>query len=121
MAVTLGTREEPKKVAEAPAAGKESAFGLTLSPLDQQTRDRFNIPADAKGVVITGLDPNSEAAEKGLGVGDLIVQVSGEAVSSPADVEKNVKAAKSQNRKAVLLLVRKEDQQRFVALPIRNA
>jgi serine protease Do len=57
----------------------------------------------------------------GLDVGDLIVQVAGKPVASPADVEKTVKAARGSDRKSVLLLVRKDDQQRFVALPIRKA
>ena len=38
-----------------------------------------------------------------------------------SDVEKGIEAAERSDRKAVLLLVRKEDQQRFVALPIRKA
>jgi serine protease Do len=122
LSVTLGDRTESQQVAAATdGGGEESALGLTLSGLDRSTRQRFDIPADAEGVVITGLDPDSEAAAKGLGVGDVIVQVSGEAVRSPADVERTVKAAKGSDRKTVLLLVRKDDQQRFVALPIRNA
>ena len=120
MSVSLGTREEAKQVA-ALSGEDESALGMKLSGLDAKTRDQFGLPADAKGVMITDIDPNSEAAANGLSVGDLIVQVSGKPVATPADIEKSVKAAESSNRKAVLLLVRKEDQQRFVALPIRKA
>ena len=72
-------------------------------------------------MLITGIDPESDAAANGLDVGDLIVQVSGKAVASPSDVEHDIKAAKKESRKTVLLLVRKENEQRFVALPIRNA
>jgi len=120
MAVDLGTREEPKQVAALPD-GDDSALGMKLSKLDGETRDHFGLPENAKGVIITDIDPNSEAAAKGLSVGDVIVQVSGKSVSTPADIEKSIKTAKSSNRKAVLLLVKKEDQQRFVALPIRKA
>jgi serine protease Do len=121
MAVTLGTREEPQKVASPTRQGEDSALGMTLSRLDPETRDHFGLPKDARGVIITDIDPNSEAAAKGLTVGDVIVQVSGRSVDTPADIEKSIKAAKSSDRKAVLLLVKKEDQQRFVALPIRKA
>lgn len=120
ISVKLGTRGEPKQVAAA-SEGEDSALGLTLSGLDQSTRAQFGIPAEAKGVLITGLDPDSEAATTGLNVGDLIVQVSGKPVASPADVEASIKVAKNSARKSVLLLVRKDDQQRFVALPIRDA
>lgn len=121
MAVTLGTREEPQKVASGTRQGEDSALGMSLSRLDPETRDHFGLPKNAKGVIITDIDPNSEAAAKGLTVGDVIVQVSGRSVDTPADIEKSIKAAKSSDRKAVLLLVKKEDQQRFVALPIRKA
>jgi len=121
MAVKLGTREEPKKVAALTTQGEDSALGMKLSKLDPETRDHFGLPKNAKGVIITDIDPDSEAAAKGLDVGDVIVQVSGRSVDTPADIEKSIKAAKSSNRKAVLLLVKKEDQQRFVALPIRKA
>ena len=120
ISVKLGTRGEPKQVA-ATSQGEDSALGLTLSGLDRSTRAQFGIPADEKGVLITGLDPDGEAATTCLNVGDLIVQVSGKPVASPADVEKSIKAAKTSARKSVLLLVRKDDQQRFVALPIRDA
>lgn len=120
MEVKLGTREEPKKVAALSKEG-DSALGMKLSKLDNEARDHFGISKDAKGVIITDIDPNSEAAAKGLNVGDVIVQVSGKSVDTPADIEKSIKAAENSNRKAVLLLVKKEDQQRFVALPIRKA
>ena len=121
LAVKLGTREEPKKVAALTKEGEDSALGMKLSKLDRETRDHFGLSKDAKGVIITDIDPDSEAAAKGLDVGDVIVQVSGRSVDTPADIEKSIKAAKSSDRKAVLLLVKKEDQQRFVALPIRKA
>jgi len=121
MSISLGTREEQKQVAALTPKGEKSAFGMKLSRLDPQTREHFGLDADAKGVVITDIDPTSDAAEKGLEVGDVIVQVSGKSVNTPADIEKSIAAAKDSHRKAVLLLVRKEDQQRYVALPVRKA
>jgi len=120
VSIDLGTRQEEQQVAQA-SQPEGSTLGMKLSRLDQSTRQQFNIPDDAKGVLVTAIDPESDAAANGLDVGDLIVQVAGKAVASPADVETGIKAAKSHARKTVLLLVRKEDQQRFVALPIRKA
>ena len=122
IAVTLGTRKAPDQLAKASVQGEKSEqLGLSLSGLDRSTRQEFGIPDDAKGVVITALDPDSEAATTGLSVGDLIVQVSGKPVASPADVEKSIADAREHDRASILLLVRKDDQQRFVALPIRDA
>ena len=120
VAVSLGTRSEPQQVAKA-AEGSSAALGMKLSRLDRSAREQFNLPEDAKGVIITAIDPDSDASAMGLDVGDLIVQVGGKPVASPADVEKTIKAARGSDRKSVLLLVRKDDQQRFVALPIRKA
>ncbi len=120
ISVKLGTRQAKMQVAEAEQP-ENATLGMKLSRLDKSTRQQFNIPDDAKGVLITGIDPESDAAANGLDVGDLIVQVSGKAVASPSDVEHDIKAAKKESRKTVLLLVRKENEQRFVALPIRNA
>jgi serine protease Do len=121
MAISLGTREEQKQVAALTPKGEKSAFGMKLSRLDPKTRDHFGLEPDVKGVVITDIDPSSDAAAKGLEVGDVIVQVSGKSVDTPADIEKSIAVAKDSHRKAVLLLVRKEDQQRYVALPVRKA
>ena len=122
LTVELGTREEPKQVSSLDLKkGEHSALGMTLRGLDDKTREHFGLADDTKGVVITDIDPSSEAAAKGLNVGDLIVRVSGKSVDTPADVEKSIEAAQDNDRKAVLLLVRKEDQQRFVALPVRKA
>jgi len=121
MTISLGTREEAKQVASLSEKGEKSAYGMKLSKLDAQTRDHFGLAPDVKGVVITDIDPSSDAAAKGLEVGDVIVQVSGKSVDTPADIEKSIAAAKDSDRKAVLLLVRKEDQQRFIALPVRKA
>jgi serine protease Do len=120
IAVNLGTRNEPQQVASA-TEGSSAALGMKLSRLDRAAREQFNLPDDAKGVIITAIDPDSDASAMGLDVGDLIVQVAGKPVASPADVEKTIKAARGSDRKSVLLLVRKDDQQRFVALPIRKA
>ncbi len=69
---------------------------------------------DGAGVRITQLDPKSQAADRGLKPGDVILEVSGEDVSSPGDVAHALKNAKG---KKVLLLVRSGDQQTYITLP----
>jgi serine protease Do len=80
-------------------------FGLALGPSD-----------DNKGVVVTDVDPNGQAAERGLQPGDVILSVGDTAVKAPADIEKKVADAKAGGSKAVLLRVQSGDQTRFVAL-----
>ena len=49
--------------------------GVTVGDLDQQTRDELKVPENVKGVVITGVQPDSPAAEAGLKQGDVIQEI----------------------------------------------
>ncbi|MCG8546352.1 MAG: Do family serine endopeptidase [Alphaproteobacteria bacterium] len=119
--VKLASRPDTNKVAAAPAKAEKSTMGMKLSSLDAGARQRFGLADDAKGVLITGVEPNSHAAEKGLSAGDLIVKVGNKQVKSPADVEESFTKAKDGSKKAVLMLVSRDKQQRFVAIPLRQA
>ncbi|WP_371875496.1 DegQ family serine endoprotease [Pleomorphomonas sp. NRK KF1] len=123
--VKLGRLEEGEKMAEAtgdePAAeqpkDEPKVLGLTLGALDDDAREKYRLNAEVRGVVITGVDPASAAAEKGIAAGDLIVEVAQEQVLSPDDVTKTVEKQKTMGRKSVLLLVSNASGDlRFVAV-----
>ncbi len=82
------------------------AIGLTLQPLTPELSRRSNIPANVRGVVITAVDPSSDAAEKGLRAGFLIMSVNQVPVTSTGQVTAAVEAARRAGRKSVLLLVK---------------
>ena len=84
-----------------------SGYGLTLTPSE-----------DGQGVVVTDIDPDSTAAEKGMQPGDVIVSVNGKSVQSRGDVSQALSDAAKSGRKAALFQLRQGDQNRFVALPI---
>jgi serine protease Do len=119
--------EEEKQLAAAtPApAGNEplalSGLGLKIAPITPELRDKFSLAPDQKGVVITDVAPDSNAAERGLRPGDVIVQVQQEEVNSPAEVEQRLNRARKQNRKMVLLLIQGQDGLRWVPLPVSSA
>jgi serine protease Do len=69
-------------------------------------------------VVITNIDSAGLAAEQGFSTGDVILEVAGKSVSTPADVRKVVTTARSEGKRAVLLRVKSGDNTRFVALPV---
>jgi serine protease Do len=109
------TKEEP---GDKPATQK--ALGLDLSALSKDLRSKFKIKDSVKGVLITGVDGTSDAAEKRLSAGDVIVEVAQEAVSSAADIKKRVDQLKKDGKKSVLLLVSNADGElRFVALSVQ--
>ncbi|MBV9736064.1 MAG: DegQ family serine endoprotease [Acidisphaera sp.] len=97
-----------------------SGLGLSLSAITPDVRDKFQLGADQKGVVITEVAPNSAAARRGLHAGDVIVEVQQEEVSSPADIQSRVDAVRKQNRKSVLMLVQGQDGLHWVPLPLAS-
>ena len=90
-------------VPEAP----QRALGLSLTPATPDLARAANLPASARGVIITAVDPNANAAEQGLQRGDLIVSVNQQLVTTPAQVQAAVDAARRAGRTNVLLLVKR--------------
>ena len=104
--------------AEKPVTQK--ALGLDLATLSKDLRSRYKIKDSVKGVIITSVDDSSDAAEKRLSPGEVIVEVAQEAVSSAADVKKRIDQIKKDGKKSVLLLVANSDGElRFVALSVQ--
>ena len=85
----------------------QRALGLSLAPLTPDLARAANLPATARGVIVTAVDPNANAAEQGLQRGDLIVSVNNQPVTSPAQVVAMVDAARKAGRSSVLLLVQR--------------
>jgi serine protease Do len=88
-----------------PAA--QRLLGMSLANLTPELARAANLPADSRGVLITAVDPNADAAEKGLQRGDLIMTVNNQPVASTAQLFAAVDAARKANRSSVLLLVRR--------------
>jgi serine protease Do len=85
----------------------QRALGLSLAPLTPELARAGNLPATARGVIVTSVDPNSDAADQGLQRGDLVVSVNNQLVTSPAQVIATVDAARKSGRSKVLLLVKR--------------
>jgi len=124
--VTVGELKEEQQQAALPpkqqAPGKTensvSVLGLSLSNLSPELRERFGLAEDTAGVVVTNVDAKSQAAEKGVHAGDVIVEVAQEEVKTAGRIGELVEAAKKAGRKSVLLLVDRQGDLRFVALKI---
>jgi serine protease Do len=105
------TKESPQQV----TPEETPKLGLTLAPSSEAAG------AQAKGVVVTAVDPNGVAADHGFRVGDVILEVGGKAVSAPADVQKQLADARKEGKRALLFRMKSGEGTRFVALPIGNA
>ncbi len=111
--VEIGTLKEPRRAAIEGVPGnfsngeKLEEFGMTVKPAD-----------GGSGVMITGVEPDSVAAERGMREGDIIVSVNNTDVKSADDIASAVKEATDSGRKAVLFQLSNQDSSRFVALPV---
>jgi len=114
---SVQTNQVPE-TAPPPKEGKIAALGLALSELTTSLRQKYSLEDDAKGVVVTDVDAQGSAAEKGLHAGDVIVEVDQQAVSTPGDVDKRVKEAKDRGYRVVTLLVYRDGDYQWVALRI---
>ena len=81
---------------------------------------RQPIVVDTQGVIIAEVDPASDAAEKGLKAGDIILEVSGDTVNDPKDVVSGIKKAQELKRSAILLHVKSGEQKRLVAVQLKE-
>jgi len=124
--VTLGRREvaegaipaaqpaEPK--AEEP--DEKVVLGLSLSPVDDELRSQLDLPDSATGLVVRDVDALSQAYEKGLRAGDVITEAGQQEMTEISDLEDRIAEAKEAGRKSLLLLVRRANEPRFVALSL---
>ncbi len=87
--VTLGERPSQIAVVREGKLDLKEKLGLKLENLTPELRQRFNLPEDAQGILVTEVDPTSEAAqEAGIQPGDLIVEVDKQPVRSVEDFER---------------------------------
>ena len=113
-AIESETEEQPP----APETERDDLLGLSISPLTDELRDRYNIGKAIEGVVITAVEPNSPAAQKNVKPGDVIIEVTQERVKQPQDVKSRLLAVKKSGRRSVLLLLSDaKGELRFVAVP----
>jgi serine protease Do len=126
--VKLGRLEDTdKKVAsatkDAPVEDKpviKKALGLDLANLTDDLRKKHKIKDKVKGVVITGVDADSPAAEKRLAPGMVIAEVQQQPVTSAADLQSRIEKFKKDGKKTVMLLVVSPDgDPSFVALSLQ--
>lgn len=115
--VTLGklpTSGPPSKSSKPAKASTDhslaSALGLSFAAISD----------GKKGAVIAFVEPNTDAATKGLSAGDVIAEVGGEPVANLDDLKKTIAKAQEDGRKAVLLSVTSKGTTRFVALKLAD-
>jgi serine protease Do len=81
----------------------EKALGIRAIPLTAQIAGQLGLDASTKGLVVTDVDPNSDAGQKGMDRGTVIFSANGQPVTTAAQLEAVVKSAQAAGRPAILL------------------
>jgi serine protease Do len=88
----------------------ENSLGLQVLAMTPQIAGSIGVAPDTKGVVIAAVDPNSDAARKGLRRADIILSANYKDVASIDALLAQVNAAKTENRDAILLRIQRRGQ-----------
>ena len=83
---------------------KSNEFGLQLKKITDPLKEKYDLK-DEDALIVTRIDSNGEAYEKGIREGDIIKRVGTEKVTSVKDFQRL--AEQSRDRGAVLVLVKK--------------
>jgi serine protease Do len=124
----VGKREAEKKVSElldrdggAGAKAKIADLGLELAEITQELRDEYRIEKGVNGLVIVDIEPDSDAAEKGIRAGERIVGIGQEKIETIAGLEAGIDRATKAGRNSVLLKVEGPRGARYVPVKLGNA
>ncbi|MGH6788133.1 MAG: Do family serine endopeptidase [Pseudolabrys sp.] len=122
LTLTLGTMPKQQEARAESGNDKNSSeptdlakLGMRLAPADRVAG------AGKQGVVVTDVDPSGVAADHGFSNGDVILEIAGKSVSTPADVRQVITTARSEGKHTVLVRVKSGDNTKFVALPVGSA
>ncbi|MDE2357514.1 MAG: Do family serine endopeptidase [Alphaproteobacteria bacterium] len=129
--ITAGLRPSEEEIAqngglaggdEGDSAGAEAPhhvmLGMTLAPLDAAARQAFNISSDTKGVLIQSVKSNSDAADKGVHRGDVIVRAGDREVTGTGDIASALAEWKKAGRTSIPLEINRNGASIFIPIKI---
>jgi serine protease Do len=115
----LGKFDADRMASNEPAdsgkAASSDRLGATLAPMTPTARAQLGLDDNTDGVVITSLEGTGRAADAGLEVGDVILQVGDTTVKTPSDVDHALHASKSD---AVLMQISRHGNRLFVGVKL---
>lgn len=125
--VTTGTMPSNEKLASAPGAAPKMSpvevpgTGLSLSNLTPDLRNYYGLDDQVTGVVVVDVKPDSPAAAQGLQEGDVILSVTNRPVHDEHQAATLILESSKKGSATPILLVSRNDERQFIALPMATS
>ncbi|MEQ1789107.1 MAG: DegQ family serine endoprotease, partial [Rickettsiales bacterium] len=126
--ITISEMDEESEQAQYKKDGKtnqskndpdaETLLGMEVTTLTTQLRIQLRLDKKATGLAVLNVNNGSEASQRGLQRGDLIIEANNEAVKSVADFKKVIKIATKSGRKFILVKISRNGEEAFITLPV---
>jgi serine protease Do len=117
--VTLGTLPNEKQASTEPSPRLGRNSEIEVPKLGFSVAPSSSIPgSDTGGLVVTAIAEGGVAADHGLQVGDVILDVGGKPVTTPAEFRRSLSDAQKDGKHTVLFRVKSGQGTKFVALPL---
>lgn len=95
--ITLGSLKEAVQ-----ARSSQQLEGVEMTELTEEVRYRFRVPSNVEGVLVTSVQPDSEAADQGVKTGDVIIQVEQYVVTNLQEISTALKAYKGDYKRVYI-------------------
>ena len=95
--------------------------GVKLAEITEADRKQYNLDPSLTGALVTSVEKDCEAADLGIVPGDVVIDVQGQPVTSPADVRRALQEAHEHQRPYLAMLVHAAKATRWVSLSISSA
>ena len=124
--VIVGEMVEEQEVSEKktqnnnPESIEVEELGLLLSDITQDLKSKFNIPNNLNGVLILNVRSDTDASDKGILPGDIIIEVSQNKVYTASEVEMRVNEEIKSSRDFALLLINRKGTLSYIALKLEK-
>jgi len=91
--VKIAKREETERVASGIPPKEQDVFGIGVSNLTTETARRLNL-RETQGVVVTGVQPNSQGEDKGIKTRDIIKEINHQSINTVDEYKDAIKKVK---------------------------
>jgi serine protease Do len=120
--VLAGNSINPEEFPESQSSNSYALneLGLKIAPVNTALRQKYDLEDSIEGLVVLDADLNSDAAKKGIGEGDVIIDINQKPVQANDEAKEIIKDSINAKRDKVLLLINSNGRITFIAVKLNN-